>query len=68
MYRHKPPNFILKIGHTKMYKIYRDDKRYNNKVFSSYEEARKYVRRKITQLIGCYVDSISYEGFSIRSS
>lgn len=51
-----------------MYKIYRDDKRYNNKVFTSYEEARKYVRRKITQLIGCYVDSISYEGFSIRFS
>jgi len=50
-----------------MYKIYKDDKRYNNKVFDSYEEARKYVRRKVTQLNGFYEDCIGWLGFSIKA-
>lgn len=48
-----------------MYKILRRGKRYNNKTFQTYEEARKYVRRKITELYLRYVDDIGYGGFSI---
>lgn len=50
-----------------MYKIYLNDRRYNTKTFNSYEEARKYIRRKITQLYGSYHDAISYFGFSVKT-
>ncbi len=50
-----------------MYIIRFMNKRYNNKVFSSYEEARKYLRRKITELNGAYQDSFGALGFSIQA-
>jgi hypothetical protein len=48
-----------------MYKIYRRGKRFNNKQFASYEDARKYVRRWITKELGVYFDNISSMSFSI---
>ncbi len=48
-----------------MYKIYFDGKRFNKKLFTSYEEARQYVRRKITATWGKYSDVISSFGFTI---
>lgn len=48
-----------------MYVIKRDNKRFNTKSFCSYEDARKYLRRKITELTGMYFDSFSKFGFSI---
>lgn len=48
-----------------MYIIRRNNKRYNNKTFLTYEEARKYVRRTITKLVGGYVDSFTPLGFNI---
>lgn len=48
-----------------MYKITRFGKRFNNKSFPTYEEARKYVRRKVTQLFGFYADDYTFAGFSI---
>ena len=48
-----------------MYIIKKNNKRFNNKTFDSYEEARKYVRRTVTKLVGGYVDSFSPLGFSI---
>jgi hypothetical protein len=48
-----------------MYKIKRFGKRFNNKCFTTYEEARKYVRRKVTQLAGKYYDDYTFLGFSI---
>ena len=68
MFQTKPRNFKLKIRNTKMYKLYKDDKRYNNKVFDSYEEGRKYVRRLVTKLLGNYYDDFSWTGFSIRKN
>lgn len=41
------------------------NKRYNNKVFKTYEDARKYVRKIITKRVGQYNDSIGQFGFSI---
>jgi hypothetical protein len=49
--------FIIKFG----------KKRFNNKTFPSYEDARKYVRRTITQRFGKYADSITPYGFSIAA-
>jgi len=49
----------------KQYKITFRNKRYNNKVFSSYEEARKYVRRLVTKLFGSYSDSYSHYSFKV---
>lgn len=48
-----------------MYKILFGTKRFNNKTFVSYEEARKYVRRKITEKFGYYLDNIGSFGFKI---
>lgn len=48
------------------YKILFNGKRYNNKSFENYEEARKYVRRLVTRLHGRYSDSYSSLGFSIK--
>ena len=48
-----------------MYKILFNNRRYNNKVFSSYEEARKYVRRLITRLLGNYSDGYTEFGFKV---
>ena len=40
-------------------------KRYNTKSFSSYQEAKKYVRRLVTKLFGKYSDTYSQYGFTI---
>ena len=48
-----------------MHKITRYGKRYNNMSFSSYEDARKYVRRLITKLTGRYFDDYTWFGFHI---
>jgi hypothetical protein len=40
-----------------MFVIYRGNKRYNNKIFSSYELARSYVRKQIR--VGKLVPSLS---------
>lgn len=48
-----------------MYKIKRFGKRFNNKCFATYEDARKYVRRKVTQMIGYYKDDYTCVGFTI---
>lgn len=48
-----------------MYILKRDNKRFNQKLFTSYEEARKYARRKITEFSGRYFDNIGTAGFSI---
>lgn len=48
-----------------MYKILRFGRRYNTKSFLTYEDARKYVRRKVTELTGRYFDSYSSLGFKI---
>jgi hypothetical protein len=42
-------------------------KRYNNKKFNSFEEARKYVRRKGTEITGSYRDSYTDLGFQITT-
>ena len=47
------------------YKILFNNRRYNNKVFSSYEKARKYVRRLITRLLGKYSDGYTEFGFKV---
>ena len=49
-----------------MYKILLNNKRYNTKNFSHYEEARAYVRRLITKLQGCYHDSYTQFGFKVE--
>jgi hypothetical protein len=51
----------------KMYFIRLAGKRFNSKKFSSYEDARKYVRKLITKRFGRYQDSIGAVGFSIDS-
>lgn len=51
----------------KVYIIKLGNKRYNTKKFSSYEEARKYVRKLITKRFGKYQDSIGAAGFSIEA-
>ena len=48
-----------------MYKIVLDKRRYNNKTFPTYEEARKYVRRLVTKLVGEYRDDYSWFGFKV---
>ena len=48
-----------------MYKILKNNRRYNSKKFSSYEEARKYVRRLVTKLFGGYRDDYTELGFTI---
>lgn len=50
-----------------MYIIKFGKKRYNNKSFPSYEEARKYARRAITQKYGRSADNINEFGFSIAA-
>ncbi len=47
------------------FKILRNGKRYNNKVFNTYEEARKYVRRLVTKLAGRYIDGYTQQGFQV---
>lgn len=47
--------YIIKLG----------NKRFNNKTFLTYEEARKYVRKQITKRFGRYQDSIGSAGFAI---
>lgn len=49
----------------KSYKILLNNRRYNNKSFSSYEEARRYVRRLVTKLIGKYHDAYTEFGFKV---
>lgn len=49
----------------KMYIIKLGNKRFNNKSFTSYEAARKYVRKAITKRLGKYQDSIGEAGFTI---
>ena len=41
-------------------------RRYNTKSFSSYQEAKKYVRRLVTKLYGTYSDTYSEYGFTIQ--
>ena len=48
-----------------MYSVYYDTRKLTRKLFDSYEEARKYVRRYITQFYGGYRDSFSDLGFTI---
>lgn len=50
-----------------MYFIVFGKRRFNNKNFPSYEEARKYVRRTITARFGKYADNINAYGFSIQA-
>jgi hypothetical protein len=50
-----------------MYTIKFLGKRYNNKKFASYEDARKYVRRLVTRVTGAYQDSYTQVGFSIAA-
>ena len=47
------------------YIIKLDGKRFNNKLFNTFEDARKYVRKVITKRVGRYFDSYSQFGFSI---
>jgi hypothetical protein len=54
-------------GNTKMYKILFQGKRFNSKKFCSYEDARQYVRRKVTQLFGGYNDGYTHLGFQIKA-
>lgn len=51
---------------TKVFIIKRNNKRYNSKKFSSYEDARKYVRRLVTKLEGTYQDGYTFLGFTIQ--
>ncbi len=48
-----------------MFKILRNGKRYNTKNFSTYEDARKYVRRLVTKVAGRYVDGYTQAGFQV---
>ena len=48
-----------------MYKIMRDNRRYNTMKFASYEAARKYVRRLVTKLFGSYKDAYTQFGFKV---
>lgn len=52
-------------GKQKVYIIYNAERRFNNKTFKSYEDARKYVRRLITKKFGKYLDNIGDVGFRI---
>lgn len=47
-----------------MYAIYRDNKRFNNKLFDTYEEARNYVRAWLNKNLGKRVMGIY--GFSVK--
>jgi len=38
-----------------MYKVYRDGRKFNNKVFASYNEARNYVRKWMNK--NCFFDN-----------
>lgn len=49
-----------------MFKILFHGKRYNNKKFCSYEDARKYVRRLVTKLHGMYFDDYTWAGFQVK--
>lgn len=48
-----------------MYILKLFNKRYNNKVFPTYEAARAYARRRITAIFGHYQDAIGTLGFSV---
>lgn len=48
-----------------MYKIVRGTRRYNSKTFTSYQEAKKYVRRLVTRLMGQYFDDYTWAGFKV---
>lgn len=49
-----------------MFKITLRGKRFNNKTYPTYEEARKAVRRIVTKRIGRYVDSYTGFGFHVE--
>ena len=42
-----------------MYVIYRDNRKFNNKVFDSYEKARSYTRKWIRKNLGYVADDVS---------
>lgn len=48
-----------------MYKILLKGKRYNSLKFPTYEDARRYVRRKVSQMFGKYSDGYTAFGFTI---
>lgn len=48
-----------------MFKIYSFGKRFNNKSFATYEQARQYIRRWTTKQGGARIDNIGALGFSI---
>ena len=50
-----------------MFVIKRNNKRYNNKKFESFEAARKYVRRTVTKVVGRYHDDYTQFGFKIQA-
>ena len=52
----------------KMYKIMKNNRRYNSVTFTSYEAARKYVRRLVTKLFGSYKDAYTQFGFKVGLS
>ena len=58
---------LIKKENTKMYKILRYTRRYNSKSFTSYEDARKYVRRLVTKITGTYHDDYTQFGFTISN-
>lgn len=49
----------------KMYKIYKQGKRFNTKMFENYEEARQYVRRWTTKQWGMRINNLGGLGFTI---
>jgi hypothetical protein len=49
-----------------MFKILKNNRRFNSKTFQSYEEARKYVRRLVTKLHGMYFDDYTWAGFQVK--
>ena len=42
-----------------MYVIYRNNRKFNNKVFDSYEKARSYARKWIRKNLGYVADGVS---------
>lgn len=43
----------------------KNNRRYNSVTFTSYEAARKYVRRLVTKLFGSYKDAYTQFGFKV---
>ena len=70
-YKTQPITAVEHFISNKKYKIMREYcggklKRYNTKVYASYEEARKAIRRIVTKLYG-YKDSYTQYGFRVAS-